>query len=309
MVAWYQLGTGGMSKAGIQGGGETPREARPARSVSGLELNVSLPQKLEVEFPEQRYEKLSDITADYTVHQLVKLHGQLAAAHVSAPVPGTSDVRALAKLVLGPQDDAAASLLLGLKDRGVSLDDLYSLLLGPTATYLGDLWEQDKIDFVDVTLGVARLQRLVIAFEQLDSITDREDKCRVLIVGAPGEQHSFGHAIVQRFFRASGWQVWTCVTAQIEDVARIAAEHWFGIVGFSLSDDTHFKDLQRAIGRIRAESLNRDVGVIVGGSSIVRNPDWVAQLGADGTAENGPTAVILAKKILAASLSQYMPRD
>lgn len=272
-----------MSKTGIRGEDETPRETQPAHTVSGLELNIIHPQELDVEFPEQRYEKLSAITADYTVHHLLKLHGQLAAANASAPVPGAADVRALAKLVLGPQDDSAASLLLGLKDRGVSLDDLYSLLLGPTATYLGDLWEQDKIDFVDVTLGVARLQRLVIAFEQLDRITDREDKCRVLIVGAPGEQHSFGHAIVQRFFRSNGWQVWTCVTSQTEDVARIAAEHWFGIVGFSLSDDTHFKDLNRAIRRIRSASLNRNVGIIVGGSSISRNPDWVAELGADGT--------------------------
>lgn len=280
----------------------------PAGRLPGVELSVVPPETFDVDSPAERYEKLSNITADYTVHRLLELHGQLpdgSAAHV----PGREDVRALAKLVLGPQDDGAAGFLLGLKDRGVSLDDLYLRLLAPTATYLGHLWEQDKIDFVDVTLGVARLQRLVITFEQLDRITDREDKCRILIVGAPGEQHSFGHTIVQRFFRASGWQVWNCVTSRIEDVARIAADDWFAIVGFSLSDDTHYKDLRRAIQKIRAASLNRDVGIIVGGSSIDRNPGWVADLGADGTAENGPAAVILAKKLLAAALSQYASRD
>jgi methanogenic corrinoid protein MtbC1 len=279
-----------------------------AGSLTGVELNVVPPVAVDVDSPAERYEKLSNITADYTVHRLLELHGQLPDGH-AAHVPGREDVRALAKLVLGPQDDGAAGFLLGLKDRGVSLDDLYLRLLGPTATYLGHLWEQDRIDFVDVTLGVARLQRLVITFEQLDCITDREDKCRILIVGAPGEQHSFGHTIVQRFFRASGWQVWSCVTSDAEEVVRIAGQDWFAIVGFSLSDDTHFRDLRKAILKIRAASLNRDIGVIVGGSSIDRNPDWVAELGADGTAENGAAAVILAKKLLAASLSQYISRD
>lgn len=297
-----------MPKIDTHSGGHTPRDPESTRTIAGVELNRVPPLELDVGSAEQRYEKLSNITADYTVHRLLELHGQMPAGSMSTHVPGIADVRELAKLVLGPQDEAAAGFLFGLKDRGVSLDDLYLLLLGPTATYLGHLWEQDKIDFVDVTLGVARLQRLVITFEQLDRITNREDKCRILIVGAPGEQHSFGHAIVQRFFRASGWQVWNCVTARIEDVARIAAEDWFAIVGFSLSDDTHFKDLRRAIRRIRAESLNRDVGIIVGGSSIVRNPGWVADLGADGTAQNGPAAVILAKKLLAAALIRTAPQ-
>ena len=186
----------------------------------------------------------------------------------------------------------------------VQINTLHSELLGPTASYLGELWNDDKIDFVDVTLGVTRLQRLVVAFEGLDKVFESEERRKVLIVGAPGEQHNLGHTIVQRFFRASGWQAWNCITAQMDDVARVTAEEWFGVVGFSLSNDTHFQGLRNAISRIRSDSINRNIGVIVGGSAIARNPGWVRELGADGTAENGPSAVVLANTLLATGLSR-----
>ena len=162
----------------------------------------------------------------------------------------------LGKLILGPDAELAASFFHKLRAQGISLDELHSKLLGPTAAHLGDLWDLDRIDFVDVTLGVARLQRLVITFEGLDEVLAGEVRKSIMIVGAPGEQHSLGNSIIQRFFRAAGWQVWNCIAPKMDEVARISAENWFGIIGFSVSLDTHFKALQGAIRRIRVESLN-----------------------------------------------------
>ncbi len=214
--------------------------------------------------------------------------------------PPTSE---LAKLVLGSNDEEAAGFILGLKDGGVSLDSLHMELLEPTARHLGELWNQDRIDFVDVTLGVARLQRLVHVFEGLDDIPDYDEKRKVLLATAPGEQHSLGSTIVQKFLRAAGWHVWTCATPRLEDAADIASKEWFGVVGFSLSSDLHLDSLSQIIARVRQMSLNPKVGIMVGGSAIARNPDWVEAIGADGTAANGPAAVILAKKLLAAGLA------
>jgi hypothetical protein len=61
--------------------------------------------------------------------------------------------------------------------------------------------------------------------------------------------------------------------------------------------------LRFQIARVRELSLNPKVGIMVGGSAIVRHPEWVERVGADGTAANGPAAVILAKKLFAASLA------
>ena len=156
---------------------------------------------------------------------------------------------------------------------------------------------------MDVTLGVARLQRLVMSFEGLSEIPDQDEKRKILLVGAPGEQHSLGNSIIQRFFRSSGWHVWTCTAQDAENIDQIAADEWLAVVGFSLNLDTNMKGLCSAITKIRANSVNPKVGIIVGGSAIQRNPHWVSETGADGTAANGPAAVILAKKLLAEALA------
>jgi methanogenic corrinoid protein MtbC1 len=110
--------------------------------------------------------------------------------------------------------------------------------------------------------------------------------------------------MVQKFLRASGWHVCSCATPRIEEAADLAESEWFGVVGFSLGSDTHLDKLKHAVTRVRELSVNRKIGIMVGGSAISRNPHWVSEVGADGTAINAPAAVVLAKKLLIAGLSQ-----
>jgi methanogenic corrinoid protein MtbC1 len=270
----------------------------------GPEVSFLPPLEVTIDVPEFRYAKLRRIVAEHVVPRLLALHNQAAANDDEPPLaPQTSDIDALTALVLGPDDGQAFDFMLGLKDRGISLDSLHTELLEPTARHLGELWNEDRVDFVDVTLGVARLQRLVHVFEGLDQVPGYDEKRKVLLACAPGEQHSLGSTIVQKFLRAAGWHVWTCATPRMEDAADLAAREWLGVVGFSLGSDQHREGLAEAIARVRELSLNRKVGIMVGGSAIARNPDWVSEVRADGTAANGPAAVILAKKLLAASLA------
>lgn len=255
------------------------------------------PISVAIDLPDFRYAKLHRIVAEHVVPHLVALHD-------APPAPArTAEIAALAGLLLGPDNDDAVNYILKLKDGGVSLDDLHAELLEPTARRLGDLWNEDQVDFVDVTLGVSRLQRLVHVFEGLDQIPDYDDKRRVLLAAAPGEQHSLGSTIVQKFLRAAGWHVWTCASPRIEEAADITAREWFGVVGFSLGSDVHLDMLAAAIAKVREVSLNPRIGIMVGGSAVSRAPELVARLGADGTAANGPAAVILAKKLLAEGLA------
>ena len=271
--------------------------------ISGVELSVAPPVELNVDSAELRYQKLTRIVSEHAIPQLLTRHGQAQEKTAAHPVSGLAEIHELGRILLGPDSDTAASFILSLRDQGVSLDDLYTGLLGPTAAHLGELWDEDRIDFVDVTLGVARLQRLVMSFEGLSEIPDQDEKRKILLVGAPGEQHSLGNSIIQRFFRSSGWHVWTCTAQDAENIDQIAADEWLAVVGFSLNLDTNMKGLCSAITKIRANSVNPKVGIIVGGSAIQRNPHWVSETGADGTAANGPAAVILAKKLLAEALA------
>ncbi|WP_421693770.1 cobalamin B12-binding domain-containing protein [Aestuariivirga sp.] len=261
------------------------------------------PLDVAVDLPDFRYAKLKGVVAELVVPHLLALHETVQEPAATEAPPRTEDIAQLAQLVLGPDNDDAANYMLKLKDGGVSLDDLHAELLEPAARRLGELWNEDAIDFVDVTLGVGRLQRLVHLFGRLDRVPDYDEKRRVLLAAAPGEQHSLGTTIVQKFLRAAGWHVWTCSAPSVDETADITSQEWFAVVGFSVGSDVHLDQLATAIARVRQRSRNPRVGVMVGGSAISRDPGIVKRVGADGTAANGPAAVILAKKLLAESLT------
>jgi len=220
----------------------------------------------------------------------------------SEPHPDETNIARLSALILGPDNAEALEYIYLLRARGISLDNLHLELLEPTARRLGELWTADEIDFVDVTIGISRLQRIVHHFAELEQVPPYDDKRRALIMVAPGEDHSFGNQIVQRFMRAAGWDVIIMPGGNMRQVIELVSQEWLAVVGFSISGDTHIESLTRTVKAIRAQSFNPHIGIMIGGAMVVERPELVAQIGADGTAVNAAAAVILAKKLLAEAL-------
>ena len=256
-----------------------------------------------VEDIDERTTKLVDVVAKSVIPELLaKFEDNFALPNPSTVHAGEAEILRLAAIILGPVDVETVSYLESLRERGLSLDVLHQDLLEPTARHLGDLWNQDHLDFLDVTIGVARLQRMVHYFARLDQIPPYDEMRRVLVVQTPGELHSFGITVIRRFLTAGGWNVRTDAHMSAEQIEEAVANEWFGVAGFSLAGETHIEQLADVIAHVRKASRNPNIGIMVGGPAFVANPNLVGQVGADGMATNGPTAVILAKKLLASSL-------
>jgi methanogenic corrinoid protein MtbC1 len=267
------------------------------------DLIVEPPILIEPEDVAERVDRLTILIADNIVPRLLNKFGETVdIQHARRLHPGAEEVAELSRLVLGPEHANAADYILSLKNRGVSLDTLHTELLEPTARYLGDLWTEDRVDFLDVTIAVRRLQQLVHLFADLDQVGPYDEKRRALIAATPGEQHSFGNVMIQRFFRSGGWYVCSCPGAQLQHITALVAQEWFGIVGLSLSTDRHLDSLKASIAMVRKTSVNKTVGIMVGGPAFAERPELAMEVGADGTAVNAPAAVILAKKLLVPSL-------
>ena len=251
----------------------------------------------------ERTGRLASLVANEVCPRLLDIYKSVAGVdHEPILHPTHEEVVELSRLVVGPENAAAVDLIEKLRDRGVSLDTLHVELLEPTARRLGDLWTEDKLDFLDVTIGVRRLQQLVHQFSGLDECTPYDAKRRVLLVATPGEQHSFGNSIVQRFFRSGGWYVCSMPGAELQGISALVEQEWIGVVGFTLSADRHIESLRELITAVRRMSLNKTVGIMVGGPVFVERPHLALEVGADGTATNAPAAVVLAKKLLVPSL-------
>ena len=128
---------------------------------------------------------------------------------------------------------------------------------------------------------------------------DFRSALRALIIVTPGEQHSFGNAMVQKFLRAAGWYVSTPSLSEARQIRAIVAEEWFDVIGISMSSEGFLDSLKATIHHARESSLNKDIRIMVGGPAFFDHPDWVQSVNADGTATTAATAVVLAMKLLA----------
>ncbi len=284
-----------------------------ARVSSTPAVNMFCLQRLETHFiaPEiyrrddvaERQAKLARIVATSIVPRLLKLQ---ACAAVPVPTmdpiievssPSADDVAGLADIVLGSDLEAAAAYIVTLRDRGLAMETLFVELLEPTARHLGEMWDRDECDFIDVTLGIARLQKLLALFNGTHALPGLDERRNVLMAMAPGNQHSFGLTMVQKFLVAAGWQVEASLATTSADIAAVAQRKWFAVAGLTAGSDQQLASLAATIVAIRQRSRNRSIGILVGGPMFTANPALANEVGADATAPNAPTAVIVAQKL------------
>lgn len=269
----------------------------------GLEA-LDVPADFCTQFASETFRAVSDATvrrariADLVSEEIVP---RLAALHaVVEPVDGPTlaEIAELARLVLSAENRLAAAYVGRLKARGLSVEILFAELLEPAAQLLGRLWDQDEIDFVDVTLGVARLQALLAVFNRTHAVATLIEHRSVLMLTVPGEQHSFGIAMVERFLEAGGWQVTSARETSLDRISDRVGTCWFAVAGIALSDGRNLDKVAATIATIRKSSRNPSIGIMVGGPIFSMDAGLARDVGADGTAASGPTAVVLAQKLL-----------
>lgn len=183
-------------------------------------------------------------------------------------------------------------------DEGLPLDALLLDLLAPTACHLGQLWEEDEADFVDVTIALGRLQGLARTLCAHLEVERGSNGRRILLTPCRGETHLLNLVLVASFFREAGWSVIVSSGAD-EDPADSVRNERFDLIGVSLSSDALLPNMVEMIAEMRAASCNPMVRVLVGGPSFLRDPTRAVIVGADATAVDGRSAVQVAESMFA----------
>lgn len=213
---------------------------------------------------------------------------------------GSGGVAEFAALVLAGEIEALSAYVSSIQGRGQSLERVYLNLLGPAALQLGELWAADKIGFSDVTIGLARLQLLLHRLSPAFA-SEGQAKCNgrlALLMPVPGEQHTFGLSMVAEFLRRDGWDVVSWPGAAQAELGRMVRQDFFSLVGLSASSDDRVAAVAACIRRIRRNSQNPDIGIMVGGPLFLRRPELVPLVGADATAVDGRQAAMQARHLL-----------
>lgn len=183
--------------------------------------------------------------------------------------------------------------------QGLSAERIFVELLAPAARHLGSEWTADRLDFIDVTMGLWRLQEVLreVAARAGPGAPPCADR-RVLFSPLPGEQHSFGAAMIDECFSRAGWNSDLLIEpTRALLLARVAATD-YDLVGLTVSCNCHIGELSSLIVAVRNVSKNSEVRLMLGGRVLVEDPDLARRAGADGTAANATDALDLAERLL-----------
>jgi methanogenic corrinoid protein MtbC1 len=230
---------------------------------------------------------------------------------------GLLEVAEFTHTLLTEGPEAALQRIDFLRARGLRLDAVYMDLLAPAARHLGELWEDDRCDFTDVTIGLGAMHQIL---RELSPQFRSEVNCdsgrvtpsvnsgrRLLLVPASGEQHSLGLMMVADYFARAGWDVTGGETPTGADLFRLVRDQWFDVVGMAVGCDRRLDLLAADIRTLRATSCNRDVRVMVGGPILAGHPEYVGLVGADGMAADARQALQVAERLVA--LAEAVPQN
>jgi len=184
--------------------------------------------------------------------------------------------------------------------RGVAAETLLVDLLAPAARRLGEYWESDLCDFTEVTMGLWRLQEVVhdLAARRPTIAVRPESGRRALFAPLPGDQHSFGAMMIEDIFRRDGWDTDRLCEANVTDLLDHVGQHWFDIIGLTISCDCHIGPLRTLIADLRTVSRNRQVTIMIGGRTVSADPALVSQVGADAMAGDAKSAPKVASQLV-----------
>lgn len=210
----------------------------------------------------------------------------------------SAHVDELAKLLLDHDSSLASEFVDAYVRDGTPLDVVLLELLAPAARLLGEMWEADLCGFVEVTLGLSRMQHMLRRYgrgAEPDEAGMGRGHC-VLLVPTPGEQHTFGLRLIEEFLLRDGWDVRCNLMSSRAETISTVSSGFFDVVGFTLSGEMLMASLMSTIVDVRRASRNRGIRVMVGGFIFVEHPEFLQQVGADAIARDAYDAVRLARQ-------------
>ena len=183
---------------------------------------------------------------------------------------------------------------------GATVETICLDLLAPAARKLGEMWESDECDFLDVTMGLWRLQEVMreIAARSPTEHGLLSPPRSALFSPMPGDHHNFGTLMIEEVFARGGWQSEALVKPERRELLDRLSRRPFDLVGLTLARDCPSAALANLIKAMRNVSANPSMVVLVGGRMINENPDLAIEVGADGTGADALSALELAETLV-----------
>jgi methanogenic corrinoid protein MtbC1 len=216
--------------------------------------------------------------------------------------PNDAEVTQFAKMCLTDDAETCITFVEGLLAQNIGADAIFLNLIAPTARRLGLMWEDDRVDFMQVTMGLLKMHQIThrLGYEYQDGPKKAGDVRRIMLASAPGSQHILGLAMVSEFFRKDGWQVVVEVATTERELLHAVGNEWFDLVGLSVGLVEQIPTLPGLIGLIHQSSRNPQTKFILGGPAFLMSKANAESLGAHAISTDAAEAIKQAAQLVVA---------
>lgn len=236
---------------------------------SGGNLLEDEPSADRVHARQSRSDDLVDTVTNHIIPRLLLAHRMDARELDRVPdtrrPPTVEEIAALAEVAVDQDLQAAMKLVEVRLHEGLSLETLLLDWIAAAARLLGDQWLSDDKSFAQVTLGLGTLHRMLATLRhRLRPAV--QHRGLVVLVTAPGEQHTLAIHVLGDLLQHAGWEAVVKPNLPVDELVAMVSCEPVVMVGISVSSDDFLAPVERIIARVRQSSLNRDLAVMLGGS-------------------------------------------
>lgn len=200
-----------------------------------------------------------------------------------------AEIETLVQALLSDRHAAAADMLSGLQADGLPLSEVYIGYVTGAARRLGQMWDNDEVGFLQVTLATSRLTAIICGLKKVFFDHEGGQNRRALFAACPGESHVMGVSMAADIFRRAGWEIDLEIGQDHDEL--LMAQHMGGypVIGLSASSDAMILPLARFIRAARL--LTPGALIYVAGEITHLHADIAVTVGADGVLNDPVTAL------------------
>lgn len=198
-------------------------------------------------------------------------------------VPSNLEIIALCDALLSQDEAAAAQFIMHLRHDGTKTEDIYLIYMARAARMLGDMWDDNKIDFVTVTLGTGRLLAIMRGMRPLFETPLRVHGKNAIFASVPGENHTIGVRMATDIFRKDGWEIDLKVGLDHNSLVDQIERQPSGIIGLSIGGKHTMEPLSKLVVALNICCPNSLI--LVCGQDVEHSKPVLQLMGLDAIAE------------------------
>lgn len=206
-------------------------------------------------------------------------------------LPNQSEIELLCSALMSPDDHAAERFILAARRDGVAHDVIYLGYVAGAARHLGEMWDDDRVSFLDVTLACGKLYRIIRGLRHViaPGILHGKDEAPALFALVPGETHTLGIEIATDVFRREGWDIDMMVGLDHDTLVDQADRRAYRAIVLVANSDKMIEPMMRLVLALRIS--HPLAHLVVAGNIQNHHPDITDLVGADAVIKDIETAV------------------